>query len=500
MKNNDLNGNREFEKKLKDKMNELSSSVDCFEKISARAFPEKNPDFSDSEFTVSDLENVTGRHRGLPVLKWAAIAAAVVLCVGLLPKTEFFRNFYTSLGKDTDPAYQSIVAEMLRETEEHEYRVYDMPLKDYIEKDVLVTPYYSCPFEESERDDVKVRIFIRTVHDSLTNQIYAVEYTGSFTESSFLAVAESEAKFTDDELERLHEENTGWLHNAMANDTAAYSFIGERFADHIDDDGYTVTAASFTYDEYFKYGDDAFQLVSYILYYGRGTGEHDRYYYDIISEAQRNGDTERVEIPEQETLWKNSLNFDGSSAMPDTNGSRFEKTPLFEEAENSESIGNSAFFELLADAPEELLDNSLHTLELHRVEQVDFGVIGTLDIPADMYEKRSLRLYVTSSMRYYVFSSYSDPKMVIYSETGKKVMEINSDANIIVNYVYDSLEAYEKENAIKQKLLMEEDIAAEEERRQAAEDEAKRIDTEAKQREAQHYYEMQQFTETTETN
>lgn len=45
MKKNDLYGNQEIEKILKEKMNELSSSVDCFDKISARAFPEKDPDF-----------------------------------------------------------------------------------------------------------------------------------------------------------------------------------------------------------------------------------------------------------------------------------------------------------------------------------------------------------------------------------------------------------------------------------------------------------------------
>ena len=68
-KKNDIVGEQEFEKHLKEKMNELSSSVKCFDKISSRAFPEKDSDFSDSECTVIDLENVTGRHRAAPFQK-----------------------------------------------------------------------------------------------------------------------------------------------------------------------------------------------------------------------------------------------------------------------------------------------------------------------------------------------------------------------------------------------------------------------------------------------
>ncbi len=58
---NEKTENREIENILKSKMNELSESVDCFDKISARVFPEKNQDFSESGFTISDLENKIGR-------------------------------------------------------------------------------------------------------------------------------------------------------------------------------------------------------------------------------------------------------------------------------------------------------------------------------------------------------------------------------------------------------------------------------------------------------
>lgn len=433
MKNNDLNGNRDIEKKLKDKMNELSSSVDCFDKISARAFPENNADFWGSEFTVSDLENVTGKHRGLPVLKWAAVAAAVVLCVGLLPKTGLPRKFYTSLGKDTDVTYRAVLSEMLKETEKHEYRVYDLPLQDYIENDVLVTPYYSCPFGESARDDVKVRLFIRTAGDTLTNQIYAVEYAGSYTEANFIAVAESAAKFTDEELETLEKNNSGWGYSEVVDDRASMLFTSGRYGELVDYKGNEATAASFTYNEYFKYGDEIYQLCSGILYYKMKDDENETYYYDIYPEDIRNGGSEIVEIPESKELWNCSVNFDGSSAMPVTSGSRFEKTSVFDNFENKGS--SRAFYMPLMEASEELMDNRLHKLEMHRVELADMGITDTLHIPADMNEKRSLHVYFPSAISFLQFSSYSDPRIEIHSDAGNTVIEIR-EADICSNSGY----------------------------------------------------------------
>ena len=164
MKDKNIKGDPVFENELRDKMKELSSNVDCFDKISARAFPEKDSDFSDSEFTVSDLENVTGKHRAAPVLKWIAAAAAVVICVGVLPKTAFVQDFLSNFRKDGDDKYRQIVSEILSETEEHTYDIYDMTLKEYIAYDILVDPLYRSPFEDSDNEDIRVRFFVRTVH------------------------------------------------------------------------------------------------------------------------------------------------------------------------------------------------------------------------------------------------------------------------------------------------------------------------------------------------
>ena len=200
MKNEKYNENQEFEKLLREKMDQLSDSVDCFDKISARAFPEKSSDFSDSELFVSDLENVTGKRRGAVFLRWTAAAAAIVLCVGVLPKTAIMNNFLANIGKNRNELYSSMISEIESETQLNDYRQYDITLSEYLADDFLITPLYSCPFEDVDREDMRVRIFIRENDGLLTNQVYAVEYSGDYTESNFRAVAESEAKFTDEEL------------------------------------------------------------------------------------------------------------------------------------------------------------------------------------------------------------------------------------------------------------------------------------------------------------
>ena len=121
MKDTDNKMEQKCVKELRKRMNELSSDIDCFDKISARAFPEQDPDFSDSEFIVSDLENVTGKRRTVPVLKWVAAAAAILLCIGILPKTAPFQNFLASISKNKDTDYRMILSEITEETEKNDY-------------------------------------------------------------------------------------------------------------------------------------------------------------------------------------------------------------------------------------------------------------------------------------------------------------------------------------------------------------------------------------------
>ena len=273
MKNEKYNENQEFEKLLREKMDQLSDSVDCFDKISARAFPEKSSDFSDSELFVSDLENVTGKRRGAVFLRWTAAATAIVLCVGVLPKTAIMNNFLANISKNRNELYSSMISEIESETQLNDYRQYDVTLSEYLADDFLITPLYSCPFEDVDREDMRVRIFIRENDGLLTNQVYAVEYSGDYTESNFIAVAESEAKFTDEELADFDSGNAEYtdavekLRSAVEEMTKENGYSTLDLKKYTGDGTNSDMAASFSYETLIREGEQIYPIAVYALYH-----------------------------------------------------------------------------------------------------------------------------------------------------------------------------------------------------------------------------------------
>ncbi len=403
MKNKNINGNQEFEKLLKDKMNALSESVDCFEKISARAFPEKSSDFSDSELIVSDLENVTGKRRGLPWLKWAAVAAALVLCIGVLPQTAFVNNFFANLGKSSNKLYRSIISEIAEETENHDYRVYDVTLEEYIAYDLLITPLYDCPFEDMGRDDMKVRIYIREHDSMLTNQVYAVEYSGAYTESNFVAVAESGAKFTDKELEAFTIDEEYTFNEDTDTAGAIFSSLG------LEEKGIAYgTAATFVYSCICKFEGSIYPIFDHVLYYNNcNVNEDDElcYHYDM---ACYGCDGEEILIGDtygSKLQWKNSVYFGGNSALPEESASLFERELLFVDAPDI----YTPYWAYVEPYAQESGSDRLETPTLYFVEGSSERVIGSICTLYDNIERRSMKIFIAPEMIW--ASSYSDPQI-----------------------------------------------------------------------------------------
>lgn len=408
MKDNRINGADELEKELRNKMSELSSNVDCFEKISARAFPETDQDFSDSELTVSDLENVTGRRRAVPVLKWVSIAAAAVVCIGVLPRTVFFQEFMADLGTDSNRKYRDMISEIQRETEVNDYKVYDMPLSEYIEDDILISPLYSCPFEAENTDDINVRVFVREIEGVPTNQIYAVEYTGDYNESNFLAAAESKAKFTNKDIEAIGDIST------EANDYKAYraacnAFTGDKYALLVDEDGKRATAASFAYVHIFKYDDVVKTLQTQVLYCNYDE-DCEKYYYDMMTscyDEELGGLVEYI-LPEADKLWKTSLNYDGSDAMPKESNSAFNRKDFFADAAEYEDLTETlSWYEPYNLADEALVDDKVQTMRFS-----ENSAVKTFKTPADSSIKAAMRMY-EPYITHFSYDSQSDPTIDI---------------------------------------------------------------------------------------
>ena len=341
MKKNDLIENQEFEKMLKEKMNGLSANVDCFDKIAARAFPDKSEDFSDSELTVNELENITGKRRRLPVLKWVSAAAALLLVAGVLPKTIMMSNLKNKLmHKQDKKVYRELISEIKSETENGSYTVLDMPLDEYISNDVLITPFYSCPFESSSKKDMNVRLYIRTVDDVWTNQIYAVEYKGEYSESSIVAAASSKADFSDKEIEQLTNKQIKNVSSiaGMAAVSELFTADGNSF---IDENGAVVTAADFSGTIIYKSGDDICTINFDTLYYHNDAKENGCYYYDIHTDCYVDDilDNSFI-IPEND--WKCSVNFNNNDAFPSSSGSAFVRAQLFSDT-NTWVINDNIF-------------------------------------------------------------------------------------------------------------------------------------------------------------
>lgn len=418
MKNNSPEVNQEFEKLLKDRMNELSSSVDCFDRISAKAFPEKNPDFSESGFAVCDLENVTGKSKKPLFLKWTAVAVACAVCAVFIPKTPLFSNFMAGFGKSPKKVYSKIIEEINAETSRNTYEIYDMPVSDYIRYDRLVTPLYLCPFEDCGKDNINVRIFVRTYDGVPTNQIYAVEYAGEYKESNFIAVADTRAKFTDDDLkyvDELYRESDDMEVSmaVMANfvpATTAESYMTDKYKNK-------VSLASFEYGNIFKSDDEKiYYYPSQFIYYGNSTDESpETYYYDIKN------------VPDTDGTWKDTVCFDGFSSMPEESKSLFVRTPLFGREEDFSDATGYGYVtpESLKghDGEEKESQINFYSLALNSYGE---KTVSTMAVPYDVKVCETLRMYFSKSGM--MFSSDSDSAIVVKSE--------NSETTEVISY-YD---------------------------------------------------------------
>ena len=322
MTEKNLNEDQEFEKLLRDKMNDLSDSLDCFDAISERVFREEDAEYSDSEFVVTDLENITGKRRFSPLLKVAAAGLAAVIAVLAVPRTAVYRRIMSSVNEHEDSSFSTVVSSVLSATDKEsgmEFHVYDLELDEYIRSGVLVTPLYSCPFEDIGRDNVRVRIFVRTFNDILTNKIYAVEYSGEYKESNFIAVAETKAdiELSDKQLEDINSDLTSLqLKNGIEmNHGAPICNITDQ------------TNVFFTQYSIFRASEGVYPMANHISYF---VDESGKYRYGICSEVVKDGDFSEYNIMQHDLKWERSVYSDGTSALPDQSDQGFIKVDKFD--------------------------------------------------------------------------------------------------------------------------------------------------------------------------
>lgn len=323
----------DVEKILKSKMNELSDSVDCFDRISARLFAEEHFGISDDEFTVSGLENITGRSNVPKILKWTATAVAAAICIAVIPHNNFVRRMFSRVT-DGENNFPAIMEELETELESGTYIYIDVPLKYYIENDVLVTPLFCCPFEDCNKEDANVRLFTKQIDGIETTQMYAVLYDGIYTEKNIIAAAESKYKFTAKDMTYTFNDDIKF--DNFAETAAEIYFTGGQNGEILDSEGNQVFVASFTNNVLTKDEQNRITNQSSEIIFGHKNDSE--YFYDILINESSNENFSR------DNVWKNSVYFNGNSSYPKTSESKFTRTNIFSSLDNTAETQDDFLF------------------------------------------------------------------------------------------------------------------------------------------------------------
>ena len=395
MKNNEQN-EFEFEKELRNKMKELSDSVDCIEKINQRVFNSKDVPFFEEGFVVSDLENITGKSHTPKLLKLVALAAVSVFCISFIPSSGVVQRFFYDFGGSVKKNFQNIITEIETETSVHDYRTMDIPLSCYAENDILITPFFSCPFEKSNKSGINVRIYIRQTGAGQYGgfdmaQVYAVEYTGEYCADNIIAAAQSAYTFTDKDLDNVEFSASD---DDMVTDTVAANFsVSENGAYLCDSEGNAVSVASFSSGCYFKADGKTKYLCSDIIYWHNDNENVPTYFYDMTDPFN---DKEHVfNSDARRQMWKESIYFNGNSAFPVKEYSHFTEKDIFDNV-SSENLNYDNFNYIYAFDPM-ATDKNIETggvLELRHSDNRQ--TLSTIDVPYSIDLMRSLKPYFSA--------------------------------------------------------------------------------------------------------
>lgn len=399
------NDRKTIEEQLKERMDSLSDQVDCFDKISQKVFPA----IEDNDFTVSGVENISGKRRRVPVLKWAAATAAVVLIVGILPSTAIRNSIRYSLNKEDDKnIFEQIIDEIEYETENdadsaYSFRSYDMTLEEYRCNDLFITPLFACPFESNDDDGTMVRVFIKYCGALPTNQVYAVEYKGSYDEGNIIAAAGSGVRFTDDEISELMEKKGEFTDNSYLAVFSAEQVFPADDHGRLNDGSGNVSAASFDSYCYYKYNDEIIPLTTNVLYYTHSKTGDSPYIFDINNAAL----PDIPEIPDRAHTWKYTADNSGKKLAPLNDESIFQQKELFlNDVNESKKDTKKKSFVYYVDIPMDMLTFNFSSENIVIGEKVTISVdrsedvIGCVKLPAELLMMTAAKVYVPKNSTY----------------------------------------------------------------------------------------------------
>lgn len=376
---------------LRTKMNELSDSVDCFDRISERVFAENLSEFGDCGDVVTELENVTGKPRISRIIKGIAFTAAAAAVIAVVPQTDIGREMLSNIAGETDSDdFAFLVNEIEAELKDGEYRVTDVSLDYYIKNDVLVTPLFCCPFEECERDNTYVRIFTKQLGGYDTSQIYAVLYSDTYTPDNFIAAAKSRYKFTAEDM--TAELGDGYeFYNSAESVIEKLYYMDEKMGYLYDETGGQYSAGAFDNTMITKNEQgETVKVSSEIVIINNNTG---KYQYDII--FNENG----IDNYSREKMWVRSLYFNGNSSFPVILNSDFEETDLLQKIPENQAEKSDLIFTYPFEESEMNIDEFGNPLDsLGDVFTVSTNALSSyliaMPVPKNPEALMTLRMYI----------------------------------------------------------------------------------------------------------
>ncbi|MDE5946374.1 MAG: hypothetical protein K2G63_03560, partial [Oscillospiraceae bacterium] len=203
MKNFDSNFEKSFEKELSQKMNELSSNVNCFDKIAKKAFPSDDTVSEDGYYSESGLENITGKKHFsfIPVL-----TTVFVLFLGsFLVIQGSFKEFFSNIKQHKEEYYNTfsdLKSELDYELKSFNYNFYDLDYDDYVMNISCINPLINKELIKQD-ENTKVRIYTKTFqinqNRTETNQIYIVHYINEYCDENIISITDTKAKFNSED-------------------------------------------------------------------------------------------------------------------------------------------------------------------------------------------------------------------------------------------------------------------------------------------------------------
>ena len=269
----------EFEKDLRKKLDKLSDSVDCFDKIVKKAYSD-DEGFYEDDFTVASLENVTyqkKRFRFAPVM--AVVLVAVTLF--LVPKLKLGNLFSFNTGKSSIERYADLMDELEYELSEYNYVYSDYKMDDFNHLALFINPLYNYQYDNKNTENLYVRVYTKLLTNDKTsgdntsyqtNQIYLVEYKDFYSEENIISIIDSKAKFNHDDIEECTNKINADFQSSTNNINQNFvDFLNINFVPNESNNtslmynDNIVAASSFNYKSFYKLNGNIYPLLTETL-------------------------------------------------------------------------------------------------------------------------------------------------------------------------------------------------------------------------------------------